>query len=101
MIMASIGRNEPCACGSGKKYKNCHWKVDQFKNIPITELPKPIAFKTLINTYNYLPILKFLASLQLNGLNHGHEEFFEKLSRKGLLKRTKTKTFASCVWSKL
>jgi preprotein translocase subunit SecA len=19
-----IGRNEPCPCGSGKKYKNCH-----------------------------------------------------------------------------
>jgi preprotein translocase subunit SecA len=22
-----IGRNEPCPCGSGKKYKNCHGKV--------------------------------------------------------------------------
>ena len=22
--MAKIGRNEPCPCGSGKKYKNCH-----------------------------------------------------------------------------
>ena len=21
-----IGRNEPCPCGSGKKYKNCHGK---------------------------------------------------------------------------
>ena len=21
--MAEIGRNDPCACGSGKKYKNC------------------------------------------------------------------------------
>ncbi|WP_410521859.1 SEC-C metal-binding domain-containing protein, partial [Borreliella garinii] len=21
-----IGRNEPCYCGSGKKYKNCHGK---------------------------------------------------------------------------
>jgi preprotein translocase subunit SecA len=19
-----VGRNEPCPCGSGKKYKNCH-----------------------------------------------------------------------------
>ena len=19
-----VGRNEPCSCGSGKKYKNCH-----------------------------------------------------------------------------
>ena len=23
------GRNEPCWCGSGKKYKNCHWRSDQ------------------------------------------------------------------------
>ncbi len=24
-----LGRNEPCHCGSGKKYKHCHWKEDQ------------------------------------------------------------------------
>jgi preprotein translocase subunit SecA len=24
-----IGRNDPCHCGSGKKYKNCHMKTDQ------------------------------------------------------------------------
>jgi preprotein translocase subunit SecA len=23
---AKVGRNEPCPCGSGKKYKNCHGK---------------------------------------------------------------------------
>ena len=23
-----IGRNDPCWCGSGKKYKNCHMKQD-------------------------------------------------------------------------
>ncbi|NMT18149.1 hypothetical protein HKA99_27785, partial [Vibrio parahaemolyticus] len=22
------GRNEPCPCGSGKKYKQCHGKID-------------------------------------------------------------------------
>ncbi len=26
-----IGRNDPCWCGSGKKYKNCHLKDDQSK----------------------------------------------------------------------
>jgi len=25
-IEKRIGRNEPCPCGSGKKYKNCHGK---------------------------------------------------------------------------
>ena len=23
------GRNEPCHCGSGRKYKKCHWDLDQ------------------------------------------------------------------------
>jgi preprotein translocase subunit SecA len=26
---AKLGRNDPCWCGSGKKYKDCHWKADQ------------------------------------------------------------------------
>ncbi|MCZ7574696.1 MAG: SEC-C metal-binding domain-containing protein [Ardenticatenaceae bacterium] len=25
------GRNDPCWCGSGRKYKQCHWKADQKK----------------------------------------------------------------------
>jgi preprotein translocase subunit SecA len=24
-----VGRNDPCPCGSGKKYKNCHMKINQ------------------------------------------------------------------------
>ncbi len=24
-----VGRNDPCWCGSGKKYKNCHYREDQ------------------------------------------------------------------------
>jgi len=27
--MAKIGRNDPCACGSGKKYKKCCMARDQ------------------------------------------------------------------------
>ena len=26
--VARVGRNEPCPCGSGKKYKHCHGKLD-------------------------------------------------------------------------
>ncbi len=28
------GRNDPCWCGSGKRYKDCHWREDQHKDIP-------------------------------------------------------------------
>ena len=27
--MAKIGRNEPCPCGSGRKYKHCCWHGDR------------------------------------------------------------------------
>lgn len=23
---SNSGRNDPCPCGSGKKFKNCHWR---------------------------------------------------------------------------
>ncbi len=26
---ATLGRNEPCWCGSGKKYKHCHYADDR------------------------------------------------------------------------
>ncbi len=26
--MSTIRRNEPCPCGSGKRYKDCHGKLD-------------------------------------------------------------------------
>ncbi len=25
-VESKVGRNDPCPCGSGKKYKNCHGK---------------------------------------------------------------------------
>lgn len=28
-----IGRNEPCRCGSGKKYKRCHWNKDYKRGV--------------------------------------------------------------------
>jgi len=27
----SLGRNDTCWCGSGKKYKDCHWDSDRVK----------------------------------------------------------------------
>jgi hypothetical protein len=32
--MRKIGRNDPCHCGSGKKYKNCHQQVEVKKEAP-------------------------------------------------------------------
>ena len=30
-VGVKLGRNDPCHCGSGKKYKNCHMKMEQVK----------------------------------------------------------------------
>ena len=30
--MSDIGRNDPCHCGSGKKYKKCHLDKDEISN---------------------------------------------------------------------
>jgi preprotein translocase subunit SecA len=30
-IGAKVGRNDPCPCGSGRKYKNCHMKMEAGK----------------------------------------------------------------------
>ena len=27
--MQKIGRNDPCWCGSGKKYKDCHMELEE------------------------------------------------------------------------
>jgi len=30
-VGTKVGRNDPCPCGSGKKYKNCHMKLEAAK----------------------------------------------------------------------
>jgi SEC-C motif len=30
-VPSNLGRNEPCPCGSGKKYKQCHLAADEAK----------------------------------------------------------------------
>jgi len=34
---AEIGRNDPCHCGSGKKYKKCHLEKDETKDRKVRE----------------------------------------------------------------
>jgi tetratricopeptide (TPR) repeat protein len=37
--LATAGRNDPCPCGSGKKYKKCHLRDDEATTIPPTVAP--------------------------------------------------------------
>ncbi|HBY93947.1 MAG: preprotein translocase subunit SecA [Ardenticatenaceae bacterium] len=38
-----LGRNDPCWCGSGKKYKKCHWREDQAKAKASRRERRPVA----------------------------------------------------------
>jgi hypothetical protein len=40
--MTTIGRNAPCPCGSGKKYKLCHLKEEE--GAPLSDAERALAF---------------------------------------------------------
>ncbi len=46
-ITDKVGRNDPCPCGNGKKYKNCHERIDAYyQSLP--SLPK----SSKVNSYD-------------------------------------------------
>ena len=62
--MSKIGRNDPCPCGSGKKYKKCCiGKIDN-------RITKPRDFKSYLRNNNTLELLKTFSLLQLIPKNH-------------------------------
>lgn len=53
------GRNDPCWCGSGKKYKNCHWNADEQEAIA-----KALSTNLLMQLQEYALQLRFDRDLQ-------------------------------------
>ncbi|MCB1084882.1 MAG: SEC-C domain-containing protein [Chlamydiia bacterium] len=41
--MKEVGRNDPCPCGSGKKYKKCCASKPPLKRRSFTQMPSPEA----------------------------------------------------------
>lgn len=39
--MAKISRNQPCPCGSGRKYKRCCWHSDRAAHVPAATAVSP------------------------------------------------------------
>ena len=61
--MKKIGRNKPCPCGSGKKYKNCCLKKDRYlKNLSEDALKR---LKGEFSKYNQKDLIKTLAALSI------------------------------------
>jgi len=77
--MGTTGRNDPCPCGSGKKYKKCHWQEVQ------VSVPKSISTNTAEPSYTYLKdhnlieLLKTFAGLTVTPENHGKYFRLERL----------------------
>lgn len=63
-MSANIGRNDPCHCGSGKKYKHCHLPLDAAARRPASVIkleespPAPTASLDLEQTVRILEDLK-------------------------------------------
>lgn len=79
--MKKIGRNDFCPCGSGKKYKHCHLKLEGSISNKAASIKKTeaMSFDDLLANYNSVQILGLLGALQLHPENHGRNFRFEKL----------------------
>jgi hypothetical protein len=99
--MKKIGRNEPCYCGSGKKYKHCHINNDNSSNNNTESSSNKSGFDKLIEKYNSIQILGLLAALQLNPVNHGRNYRFEQMSREVLLQFNPDDERPLASWEKL
>ncbi len=87
--MKRIGRNDPCPCGSGKKYKHCCMLLEQSKDNTSAQsrallqssglyAPKILAY---LESHNVTPIFDYLISLQLNPSNNGKNLRFEHIGQ--------------------
>ena len=43
--MTKIGRNQPCPCGSGRKYKRCCGQRDRAAHVPATPVEAPEGYR--------------------------------------------------------
>lgn len=82
-----IGRNDPCPCGSGKKYKHCCMWTDEAKGSSARAGRTPLQsssldapkIKAYLDGHDVKPILDYLTALQLNPENHGKNLRLEHL----------------------
>lgn len=69
MIMQKVGRNEPCPCGSGKKYKKCHGLPAQVTSGKPEERIRQGDYPQLVGTWGLSGIPFFMTITRLNSKN--------------------------------
>ncbi|MFN8336350.1 MAG: SEC-C domain-containing protein [Cyclobacteriaceae bacterium] len=100
--MTKIGRNDPCPCGSGKKYKHCH--IDTEVSIPeVRDMPKPDKrnIQHLFDNCKALNSVIVLGALQLFPSNHGRNFHMEELANEFLRRVEKNKGLRPPAWTEL
>ena len=84
-----IGRNDPCPCGSGKKYKHCCMRTDTDNSntyssgrslLQSSGLDAP-KLKAYMASHDCAPILDYLIALQMNPQNHGKNLRIEHIAQ--------------------
>ena len=56
--MGKLGRNDPCFCGSGKKYKKCHWGEpvpSDTSGSRLNETARPLVLKGVVSPMQSVP----------------------------------------------
>lgn len=87
--MKKIGRNAPCPCGSGKKYKHCCMREGQPTYNNETQNRNPLKFsgldapkiKAYLESHDLAPLLDYLVALQLNPSNNGKNLRFDHIGQ--------------------
>jgi len=77
--MINLGRNDPCHCGSGKKYKKCHLDADQRSRAGIRQSHPSSESPFASATVQALP--KLLRQLSEEGSASDRKKFGELLSK--------------------
>src|SRR5688572_24922212 len=95
----NIGRNEPCFCGSGKKFKKCCIEKDSnnindFSNLSFREFlekkkdipnKKKVSAKTFFEQYNTVDLLTIIGLLKVLPENHGKNLRLEEIQKQVIL----------------
>lgn len=72
--MEKIGRNDPCFCGSGKKYKKCHLNIQNVKESPQDYPPIRVDNPKFVSEIRRIPI-----KLEFTEQTKSFEEFYRKI----------------------
>lgn len=78
----SIGRNEPCPCGSGKKYKKCCYLNETLKSATLTENENVLFYTTWHDLLRYVnKTLDIYSTASYEKTMHNDDEMNYEISR--------------------